>query len=88
MENDFDIYVINLDKDTNRLEKINNYLDNFIRIPGIYGEDEDFIKNDDIFYLSRYLCPKSVLGCYMSHRLALKTFFRNFNKRIRINIRR
>ena len=73
MENDFDIYVINLDKDTNRLEKINNYLDNFIRIPGVYGEHEDFIKNDDIFYLSRYLCPKSVLGCYMSHRLALKT---------------
>jgi len=80
MENDFDIYVINLDKDTNRLEKINNYLDNFIRIPGIYGEDEDFIKNDDIFYLSRYLCPKSVLGCYMSHRLALKTFLETSTK--------
>jgi hypothetical protein len=50
MENDFDIYVINLDKDTNRLEKINNYLDDrYIRIPGVYGEHEDFIKNNDIF---------------------------------------
>lgn len=80
MENTFDIYVINLDKDTNRLEKMNKYLDNFIRIPGIYGEDENFIKNDDIFYLSRYLCPKSVLGCFMSHRLALKTFLESSNK--------
>jgi GR25 family glycosyltransferase involved in LPS biosynthesis len=81
MENDFDIYVINLDKDTNRLEKINNYLDDrYIRIPGVYGEHEDFIKNNDIFYLTRYLCPKSALGCFMSHRRALKTFLETSNK--------
>jgi GR25 family glycosyltransferase involved in LPS biosynthesis len=80
MENTFDIYVINLDKDVDRLKKINNYLENYVRIPGIYGANEDFIKNNDIFYLSRYLCPKSVLGCFMSHRLALKTFLENSNK--------
>lgn len=80
MENAFDIYVINLDKDTIRLEKMNKYLDNFIRIPGIYGENEDFTKNDDVFYLSRYLCPKSSLGCFMSHRLALKTFLESSTK--------
>ena len=81
MENTFDIYVINLDKDVDRLKKINNYLDNkYIRIPGIYGANEDFIKNNDIFYLSRYLCPKSVLGCFMSHRQALKTFLETSTK--------
>uniref|UniRef100_A0A6C0DDK0 Glycosyl transferase family 25 domain-containing protein n=1 Tax=viral metagenome TaxID=1070528 RepID=A0A6C0DDK0_9ZZZZ len=80
MENDFDIYVINLDKDTNRLEKINNNLDNYIRIPGIYGQQEDFIKNNDIFYLSRYVCPKSTIGCCMSHRLATKTFLETSTK--------
>jgi GR25 family glycosyltransferase involved in LPS biosynthesis len=81
MENDFDIYVINLDKDTNRLEKINNYLDDrYIRIPGVYGEHEEFIKNNEIFYLTRYLCPKSALGCFMSHRRALKTFLETSNK--------
>ena len=80
MENTFDIYVINLDKDVDRLKKINNYLDKFIRIPGIYGEHEDFTKNEDILYLSRYLCPKSVLGCFMSHRLALKTFLETSTK--------
>jgi GR25 family glycosyltransferase involved in LPS biosynthesis len=80
MENDFDIYVINLDKDTNRLEKINKYLDNYIRITGVYGEHEEFIKNNDIFNLSKYLCPKSALGCFMSHRLALKTFLETSDK--------
>lgn len=79
-EQNFDIYVINLDKDVDRLTKINNYLDKFIRIPGIYGEHENFTKNEDILYLSRYLCPKSVLGCFMSHRQALKTFLETSTK--------
>ena len=80
-EQNIDIYVINLDKDVERLTKIDKYLDNkYIRIPGIYGEREDFTKNDDIFYLSRYLCPKSVLGCFMSHRQALKTFLETSKK--------
>jgi GR25 family glycosyltransferase involved in LPS biosynthesis len=80
-EENFDIYVINLDKDTERLTKIDKYLDDkYIRIPGIHGEHEDFTKNEDIFYLSRYLCPRSVLGCFMSHRLAIKTFLETSNK--------
>jgi len=80
-EQNFDIYVINLDKDIERLTKIDKYLDDkYIRIPGIHGEHEDFTKNDDIFYSSKYLCPKSALGCFMSHRLALKTFLETSNK--------
>lgn len=80
-EENFDIYVINLDKDIERLTKIDKYLDDkYVRIPGIYGEHEDFSKNDDIFYSSRYLCPKSLLGCFMSHRRALKTFLETSNK--------
>jgi GR25 family glycosyltransferase involved in LPS biosynthesis len=76
----FDIYVINLDKDVDRLKKISKYLENFIRIPGIYGEQEDFSKNNDILYLTKYLCPMSVLGCFMSHRLALQTFIETSSK--------
>jgi len=77
----FDIYVINLEKDTERLEKINKCLDNkFVRIPGIYGERQDFTKNNDIFYSSRYFCPKSALGCFMSHQLAIKTFLETSKK--------
>jgi GR25 family glycosyltransferase involved in LPS biosynthesis len=59
---------------------MNNYLDNFIRIPGIYREQQKFTNNDDIFYLSRYLCPKSTLGCSMSHYLAVQTFLENSKK--------
>jgi hypothetical protein len=78
----FDVYVINLDKDVERLKQITNYLDqtNFKRIPGIYGEHENFENNSDIFYTSRYFVPKSALGCTLSHRLAIKTFLEQSDK--------
>jgi GR25 family glycosyltransferase involved in LPS biosynthesis len=46
----FDIYVINLDKDTDRLTKITKKLDpnKFIRIPAVYGKEIDLNNNDDI----------------------------------------
>jgi GR25 family glycosyltransferase involved in LPS biosynthesis len=78
----FDIYVINLDKDATRLEKITKQLEpnKFIRISGIYGEQEIFLENQDIYFSSRYLAPKSALGCSISHRLALKTFLEKSQK--------
>ena len=78
----FDIYVINLDKDIERLKKIKKHLNqtNFKRIPGVYGEHEIFVNNPDIFYTSKYFVPKSALGCALSHRLAMKTFLEESNK--------
>lgn len=78
----FDIYVINLDKDTDRLKRITKNLNStiFKRIPGIYGEHEDFVNNPDIFYTSRYLVPKSTIGGTLSHRLAMKTFLAESDK--------
>lgn len=78
----FDIYVINLDKDTDRLKRITHYLNPtfFKRIPGIYGEHENFVNNPDVFFTSRYLVPKSALGCTLSHRLAMKTFLKESHK--------
>jgi hypothetical protein len=78
----FDVYVINLDKDVERLKQIKKHLDqtNFKRIPGVYGEQEIFVNNPDIFYTSKYFVPKSALGCTLSHRLAMKTFLKESDK--------
>ena len=55
--NSFDFYVINLDKDTDRLKLIEKrlYPNKFIRISGIYGNTTNFENNKDIFITSRYL---------------------------------
>jgi GR25 family glycosyltransferase involved in LPS biosynthesis len=78
----FDIYLINLDKDTDRLEKFKTNIspNRFIRIPGIHGNKQEFHDNQEVFFTSRYLAPKSALGCAMSHRLAAKTFLETSDK--------
>ena len=74
----FDIYVINLDKDKDRMNQIEKHLypHPFIRIPGIYGKEIDMEKYDEIFSLSKYFAPKSAIGCSLSHRRAIETFLR------------
>jgi GR25 family glycosyltransferase involved in LPS biosynthesis len=77
MNNQFlDIYVINLDKDEDRLKKITGDLfpNKVTRIKGIYGKNYDFSNNKEVFFTSRYLVPKPIIGSALSHRLALKTF--------------
>jgi GR25 family glycosyltransferase involved in LPS biosynthesis len=80
--NDIDIFVINLDKDRDRLNKITRNLSPhfFTRIPGVYGNDLNVDEYDEIVYTSKYLVPKSTIGCAMSHRKALQTFLRTSNK--------
>jgi len=79
--NNFEIYVINLEKDTERLETIikNLYPNKINRINAIYGKDQDYSNNKDIFFLSRYLVPKNPLASTLSHRLAIKTFLASSN---------
>lgn len=80
--NRFDIYVINLDKDTQRLNDISKNLspNTFTRIPAIYGKDIIPETNNDIFWVSQFLSPKSVLAISLSHRLAVKTFLETSDK--------
>lgn len=85
MNNDelpFDIYVINLDKDADRLEKMKKRLEpnDFKRIKGIYGNEHDFSNDDSVYFTCKYFCPKSVIGCALSHRIALKTFLETSEK--------
>lgn len=80
----FDIYVINLDKDTERLSKFTKmiYPNQFTRIPAIYGKNIDIMNNPYIFWLSKYLTPYSVIGSGLSHKLTINTFLNNSKKDI------
>jgi GR25 family glycosyltransferase involved in LPS biosynthesis len=77
-----DIYVINLDRDTERLKKFKNNMKqyNYTRIKAIYGKEEDMTKYDEILYTSKFIVPKNVLGASLSHRKALKTFIETSDK--------
>lgn len=78
----FDIYVINLDKDTERMKHMEKMLfpNSYTRISGVYGNKQDFSTNDDIYYLSKLYTPKSALGCALSHRKAMNSFLENSKK--------
>lgn len=76
-------YIINLDKDTERLSDCmiqcqNAGILNPIRIPGIYGKDlssEELSENVAPFY--KMFGSKSSIGCAMSHIKAWKTMVQN-----------
>ena len=74
----FDIYVINLDKDTDRVKSMTNKLfpNRFMRIAGINGKEIDLNEYDEMLsdYAKKYV-PMSAIGCALSHRKAMKTFY-------------
>jgi GR25 family glycosyltransferase involved in LPS biosynthesis len=82
MSNNLDIYVINLDKDTERLTQITRRLSPnfFTRIPGVYGNDINPTEHSEILFTSKYLLPRSAIGCALSHRKAIQTFLDTSNK--------
>lgn len=66
------IFVINLDKDKERLEKINNSLTaqriNYERIPGILGSE---VSSDPrLATLCNWFCTDGIKGCALSHHKA------------------
>lgn len=78
------IYIINLDKDTDRLsstlqecKKISNNKTP-IRIPGVYGKklQQKIIDNNTTYIYSKF-GPKSAIGCAMSHINAWKKIIEN-----------
>lgn len=80
----FDIYVINLDKDKDRLQKFTKMIfpNPFTRISAIYGKNVDIMNNNQVFVLSKYLTPYSIIGSGLSHKLAVQTFLNNSEKDI------
>jgi len=78
----FDIYVINLDKDKERLNKITEDLkpNEFTRVEAVYGPEIDIMSNNDINILAKYFTPKSVLGACLSHKKATKQFYETSSK--------
>ena len=77
----FEIYVLNLDKDEYRLKEIikNLYPNKFNRISGVYGKKIDMNDFPEIFFTSKYLAPKSAIGSTLSHQKATKEFLNNSN---------
>lgn len=76
-----DIYVINLDKDIERLNKIKQLLNpyTFKRIKAIYGKNIDLKKVDNLTFFARTFLPKSAIGIYLSHIKTWKAIL-NSNK--------
>ena len=70
------IYVINLDKDNERLTEMEKKLspNTFIRIPAIYGNKDDLSIFKNVVITSRILTPKSVLATGLSHKKAVETY--------------
>jgi len=76
-------YIINLDKDVKRLEKVIKQLTdynitNYSRIPAVYGKDlsKDEIKEATSDFCNKF-CTKSSIGCALSHIKAYKEILSN-----------
>ena len=73
MESADNIYVINLKKDMERLNKVtqefNKYSIKFNRFEGVYGKDlsKKEIEKNVSFIGKNLLCHRSMVGCYLSH---------------------
>lgn len=87
MNNKINIYVINLEKDTERLSEMENKLspNTFTRIPAIYGNQDDLSKFKSIVITSRILTPKSVLATGLSHKKAVETYLADTETDIDLN---
>jgi len=77
----FEIYLLNLDKDTERLNEMSKklYPNRFHRISGIHGNHANLDNYPEIVLAAKYLTPKSAIGCALTHRKAIKTFLDNSN---------
>lgn len=72
-----EIFVINLDRDTEKLQKVKEEFSKqnlrFTRFPAVDGkkymqETPDDVKNKEIEYLCQKFCTPASIGCFLSHR--------------------
>lgn len=79
------VYVINLDKSTDRLKSIKKQLDKqnlkFTRIPAVNGKllTEEEIKNNCTPF-AQLFCPRNIIGCAMSHKSVWQKIIDNDDK--------
>src|SRR3990172_8149651 len=79
------IYVINLDKDKERLQKITEnfkkYNLKFNRFPAVYGKDlsKDELDNETTLLCRSILCNYGVVGCALSHKTLWKKLVDDIN---------
>ena len=77
----FNTYVINLEQDKLKYEKIKKNLnDNNIvpkRFNAIYGKNVKSEYDDHLTHYCKYTCPKSVIGCGLSHILLSRHLLNN-----------
>jgi GR25 family glycosyltransferase involved in LPS biosynthesis len=76
-----DIYIINLDKDIERLNKITKIIHpyKFKRIKAIYGKNVNLKKVKNLTFFARHFLPRSAIGIYLSHIKTWKTILNNKN---------
>ena len=77
----FNAYVINLEKDHERFDKLKKSLKNklnLIRFNAIDGKKVN-MNNNNISRICKSICPKSVLGCGLSHIYLSKFILNNDN---------
>ena len=81
------IYVINLDKDADRLKEMEQKLlpNTFTRIPAIYGNTDNMKNYENILPTSHYFTPKSVLATGLSHKKAIETYLQDLETNLEKN---
>lgn len=84
MSNNFNTYVINLKKDKEKWQKINDHFKNtglkLIRFDAIYGKTVDKkTKNKYTTKLCNIFCPNGVVGCGISHIMLNEIISKNDN---------
>jgi glycosyl transferase family 25 len=76
-----DIVVINLDKSTDRLEKMKKQFHKLnlplTRFPAIYGKnlEKHILDNKTTFACKELLCNYGMIGCFLSHMEIIKNFY-------------
>lgn len=72
------IFLINLDTDTDRLEKSKTLLQqnglSFVRLPAVYGKNADQTPSTNAFKATGCHLTNGEVGCFLSHRLAARSF--------------
>lgn len=80
------VYVINMDKDTARLERFDEQMRrhkiSYTRVPGIVGADVGFHENLSNF--CNQFCTAGMKGCALSHRLIWDDMLKNRYKNVAI----
>ncbi|MBD1558467.1 glycosyltransferase family 25 protein [Vibrio sp. S9_S30] len=87
LSDNLEILIINLEKDLEKKENISNLLNGYCKnyrfIKAVYGPSMEaseyylYVKNDNPSFGNRHILTPSEVGCFLSHKKALKEFIHN-----------